>query len=71
MRALDLYGLSRDAVDLQSDGDAGRRSRPIPTGVNAWLKVVQEQALGRGAPEFFLFDARDRSPGFRRIPSRS
>ncbi len=23
--------------------------------MNAWLKVVQEDALGRGAPEFFLF----------------
>ena len=24
-------------------------------GVNAWLRVVQREALGRGAPEFFLF----------------
>ena len=25
-------------------------------GVNAWLRLIQEEALGRGAPEFFLFD---------------
>ena len=25
--------------------------------MNAWLRVAQAEALGRGAPEFFLFDA--------------
>jgi len=57
MRALDLYGLSRDAVDLQSEATRAALEA-YSAGVNAWLKVVQEQALGRGAPEFFLFDAR-------------
>ena len=55
MRALDLYGLARA-------GGGPRRTRrrraaleAYADGVNAWLRVVQEEALGRGAPEFFLF----------------
>ena len=54
MRALDLYGLARQAVAVQSD-DTRAALESYADGVNAWLRVVQEQALGRGAPEFFLF----------------
>ncbi|HMQ91927.1 MAG TPA: penicillin acylase family protein [Amaricoccus sp.] len=57
MRALDLYGLSREAVAEQSAATLAALEA-YSAGVNAWLKVVQEQALGRGAPELFLFDAR-------------
>jgi penicillin amidase len=54
MRALDLYGLARAAVDAQTDATKAALEA-YSDGVNAWLRVVQEQALGRGAPEFFLF----------------
>jgi penicillin amidase len=54
MRALDIYGLSRQAVGAQTD-TAKVALEAYAAGVNAWLKVVQEEALGRGAPEFFLF----------------
>ena len=56
MRALDLYGLSRRAVEAQSEATRAALEA-YADGVNAWLKVVQAEALGRGAPEFFLFDA--------------
>ncbi len=54
MRALDLYGYARQAVDVQSD-DTRAALAAYADGVNAWLRVVQQKALGRGAPEFFLF----------------
>ena len=54
MRALDLYGYARAAVDLQTDATKAALEA-YADGVNAWLRVVQAQALGRGAPEFFLF----------------
>ncbi|MFQ5438414.1 MAG: penicillin acylase family protein, partial [Paracoccaceae bacterium] len=34
--------------------------RAYADGVNAWLKIVQKDALGRGAPEFFLFSRKIR-----------
>jgi penicillin G amidase len=37
-------------------------------GVNAWLDIVNEEALGRGAPEFWLFSARDRALDAGRQP---
>lgn len=54
MRALNLYGLSRQAADRQ-DASTTAALTAYADGVNAWLKVVQDDALGRGAPEFFLF----------------
>ena len=54
MRALDLYGYSRQAVAEQTDATRVALEA-YADGVNAWLKVVQRDALGRGAPEFFLF----------------
>lgn len=57
MRALDLYGLSQRAVAEQTD-ETRAALEAYAAGVNAWLRIVQEEALGRGAPEFFLFDAR-------------
>jgi penicillin amidase len=60
MRALDLSGYARDAVARQTP-ETRSALEAYADGVNAWLKVVQEKALGRGAPEFFLFSA-DISP---------
>ncbi len=54
MRSLDLYGYARQAVAFQTD-DARAALKAYSDGVNAWLRVVQKEALGRGAPEFFLF----------------
>lgn len=54
MRALDLHGYARAAADLQTDATKAALAA-YSEGVNAWLRVVQEKALGRGAPEFFLF----------------
>ena len=46
--------MAREAVDDQTD-DTRAALEAYADGVNAWLRVVQEEALGRGAPEFFLF----------------
>ncbi len=56
MRALDLYPLAQSSVAAQ-DADTMAALDAYAAGVNAWLGVVQAEALGRGAPEFFLFDA--------------
>ena len=56
MRRLDLYGLAQAAVAAQDDGTRVALEA-YARGVNAWIGVVNEQALGRGAPEFFLFPA--------------
>ncbi len=56
MRTLDIYGVAREASRLQ-DADTIAILEAYSDGVNAWLRQVQEQALGRGAPEFFLFEA--------------
>lgn len=54
IRRLDLYGLSRASVAAQ-DTDTQAALSAYADGVNAWLRTVNQQALGRGAPEFFLF----------------
>jgi penicillin G amidase len=56
MRALDIYGLSRKALPAQTE-QVRADLEAYSEGVNAWLRVVQRDALGRGAPEFFLFDS--------------
>jgi penicillin G amidase len=56
MRALDLYTLAQAALQHQRP-ETMAALEAYSAGVNAWLRVVQEEALGRGAPEFFLFDA--------------
>lgn len=54
MRRLDLYGLSQQSVAAQ-DNDTLAALDAYSRGVNAWINQVNESALGRGAPEFFLF----------------
>jgi penicillin G amidase len=56
MRALDLYTIAQAALRFQSPQTL-EALEAYAAGVNAWMRVVQEEALGRGAPEFFLFDA--------------
>lgn len=55
MRALDLYNLAQGAVARQTP-ETKAALEAYAAGVNAWLGVAQDEALGRGAPEFFFFD---------------
>ncbi|RMH51435.1 MAG: penicillin acylase family protein [Alphaproteobacteria bacterium] len=54
MRALDIYNLSVKAVAHLSPGTRAALEA-YAAGVNAWLRIVARDALGRGAPEFLLF----------------
>jgi len=56
MRRLDLYGLATRSVAAQ-DADTRAALEAYAAGVNAWIETVNAEALGRGAPEFFLFPA--------------
>jgi penicillin amidase len=54
LRRLDLYNLAVQSVDAQDD-ETKAALIAYANGVNAWLATVNEQALGRGGPEFFVF----------------
>ena len=54
MRRLDLYGLASRSVAAQ-DRETLAMLEAYSAGVNAWLELVAEEALGRGAPELLLF----------------
>ncbi|MFP4237739.1 MAG: penicillin acylase family protein [Rhodosalinus sp.] len=56
LRRLDLYRLAQRSVEAQ---DARTRAalEAYAAGVNARLEQINRESLGRGAPEFFLFDA--------------
>ncbi|GHC45321.1 penicillin acylase family protein [Neogemmobacter tilapiae] len=54
MRRLDLYGLALDSVEAQ-DAPTKAALEAYARGVNARISQVNDQALGRGAPEFFFF----------------
>ncbi|MFK5997677.1 MAG: penicillin acylase family protein [Rhodobacterales bacterium] len=54
IRRLDLYGLAQGSYQYQSDATK-MALKAYAEGVNAWLRTVNKKALGRGAPEFFLF----------------
>jgi penicillin amidase len=56
MRRLDIYALATASVDAQ-DERTMRILRAYATGVNVRLDQVNAEALGRGAPEMFLFNA--------------
>ncbi|GAB4300693.1 MAG: hypothetical protein Kow0058_15910 [Roseovarius sp.] len=55
MRRFGFYAQARDSVDVQ---DARTRAalRAYAAGVNARIAEINERALGRGAPELFVFD---------------
>ncbi len=54
LRRLDIHGLARRSVEAQSDR-ARDALQGYADGVNAWIRTVNADALGRGAPEFFVF----------------
>ena len=55
MRRLDLYGLAAASLEVQDD-ETRAMLDAYARGVNAWLAQVNDGALGRGAPEMFLFE---------------
>ncbi len=57
LRRLDIYPLATRAVERQ-DERTRAMLQAYSDGVNAWLRHVNEDARGRGAPEFFLFAPR-------------
>ncbi len=57
MRRLDIYNLSLKSVSSQSPKTLNALNA-YAKGVNAWLTEINKGALGRGAPEFFLFSNR-------------
>ena len=56
IRRLDIYPLSVQSVDALSDHTRAMMSA-YANGVNARINEVNSEALGRGAPEMFLFNA--------------
>ncbi|WP_210529840.1 penicillin acylase family protein [Rubellimicrobium arenae] len=54
MRRLDLYALARTSVEAQ-DEPTRQALEAYSAGVNAWLGQINEGALGRGAPEMWIF----------------
>lgn len=55
MRRLDLDGYATRSLGAYSDESIGIL-QAYSDGVNAWLRLVGSDALGRGAPELFLFE---------------
>ncbi len=53
MRALDIYTISQRAVTYQTP-ETIEALEAYSAGVNAYIELVGTDALGRGAPEFFL-----------------
>ncbi len=56
LRRLDLYRLAQHSVSAQTDYTQAAL-QAYSAGVNARLAEINEEALGRGAPEMFLFNA--------------
>ncbi len=54
LRRLDLFGLATQSLAVQDD-ETRAALQAYADGVNAWLAEINKGALGRGAPEFFLF----------------
>ncbi|MFQ5567216.1 MAG: penicillin acylase family protein, partial [Paracoccaceae bacterium] len=56
VKTLDLYGLADRSLEYQTP-ETRAALAAYAQGVNAWIRHVNAQALGRGAPELFLFGA--------------
>ena len=56
LRRLDLYRLAQQSVAVQDDYTTAALEA-YAAGVNARLSEINDEALGRGAPEMFLFNA--------------
>lgn len=54
MRRLDLAEAARSSLSSQDD-KTREALKAYAEGVNAWIEEINNGALGRGAPEFFLF----------------
>ncbi|GGE42862.1 penicillin acylase family protein [Actibacterium pelagium] len=54
LRRFDFYTLATKSLSVQDD-ETRAALDAYAKGVNAWIKTVNDEALGRGAPEFFLF----------------
>ncbi|UWQ34800.1 penicillin acylase family protein [Leisingera sp. M527] len=55
LRRLDIYRLAQESAAVQSP-EAMTALKAYAAGVNARLQEINEDALGRGAPEMFLFN---------------
>ncbi|MHA6345838.1 penicillin acylase family protein [Roseivivax sp. CAU 1761] len=56
LRRLDLYTLARASVEAQDDTTLAALEA-YAAGVNARIAEINRESLGRGAPEFFVFEA--------------
>ncbi|SFR13804.1 penicillin acylase family protein [Poseidonocella sedimentorum] len=56
IRRLDLYALAVQSVAVQDQAGLAALTA-YAKGVNARIRQINDEALGRGAPEFFLFPA--------------
>lgn len=54
IRRYDIYTLAAQSLAAQDEA-THQALDAYARGVNAWITTVNENALGRGAPEFFLF----------------
>ncbi len=54
LRRFDLHTLALSSLQVQDDATK-TALQAYSDGVNAWIGQVNAQAMGRGAPEFFLF----------------
>ena len=54
VKTLDIYGLASRSLQFQTP-ETQAALTAYADGVNAWIRHVNAQALGRGAPELFLF----------------
>ncbi len=54
MRELGIYQSAKKSLQIQ-DSDTLSALVAYSNGINQWINTVNKQALGRGAPEFFLF----------------
>ncbi|HEY5598219.1 MAG TPA: penicillin acylase family protein, partial [Kiloniellales bacterium] len=54
VKTLDLYAMASRSLQFQTP-ETRAALTAYAEGVNAWIGHVNEQALGRGAPELFLF----------------
>ncbi|MBN2741502.1 MAG: penicillin acylase family protein [Rhodobacteraceae bacterium] len=57
MRRLGLYDAAVSSVSTQ-DAYTKAALEAYARGINQWIEIVNKGAMGRGAPEFFLFDAK-------------
>ena len=55
IRAIDIYGVSAQALAYQSKDDLAAL-QAYANGINARIRAVRAEALGRGAPELFRFE---------------